>query len=246
MTSRPLALPTLLALTLLLTVVLSACTTETVEVTRIKILERRVIERIVVTVEVTRIHRLMETPRPTADDLVPPQAGATDQAAPGTPSVTGAATPAGETATPAPPRPTAAATATPARSTKQLGEFLLAAMKDTEQTLLALQQALNSNPLPTGTLIELYDTLRSAPTLAVPEGETELESIYARYREQIDYAVGQATDIYNHAVDIQSGEAAQTDISPTHLSLAQSAASASTSAVQGLIRELETYLASQP
>ena len=32
---------------------LSACTTETVEVTRIKIMERRVIERIPVTVEVT-------------------------------------------------------------------------------------------------------------------------------------------------------------------------------------------------
>jgi hypothetical protein len=224
-----------LACAILLTITLSACTTETIEVTRIKILERRVIERVLVTVEVTRIHRLVETPRPTLDDMVPLGASATPQPSPSPPTAT---------VTPALPGPTSAATPVP--SGKQVGEQALAAIKDAEQTLLSLIQALNSDPLPTGYIIELYDTLRAAPSFSVPEGEAELQSAYVRYREQVEQAVERGTDLYTHMVKIQSGEAAQTEINPTHLSLARDAASAGTSGLQGLIRELEAYLASQP
>ena len=77
MISRFRALAAFLTLANLLTVALSGCTTETVEVTRIKILERRVIERIIVTVEVTRIERIVETPKPKPEGDVSPVASAT-------------------------------------------------------------------------------------------------------------------------------------------------------------------------
>jgi hypothetical protein len=228
---------TTLVLVILLTIALSACTTKTVEVTRVKIMERRVIERVVVTVEVTRIHRIVETPKPTLDVLVPSGAGST----PESPSTSSPPTP-----TPAAPRSTPAATAPPRSSAKDVGERILAAIKDMEQTLLSLTQALNSDPLPRARTIELYDAIRSAPTFTVPEGETELQSIYLRYREQVDYVLGQSTDLYTHLVKIESGEADQTEVSPIHLAMARDAASAGTSALQGLMRELEDYLASQP
>jgi hypothetical protein len=246
MTSRSRTLRILSVLTLLWMVGLSACATEAVEVTRITILERRVIERVVITVEVTRIHRVVETPTPTEDDRVPPLAGGTARASPVAPSATATVTPPGPGGTATLSAPPAAATATPVPSVIQGGELLLAAMKESEQTLLALQGALNSDPLPTGTVIELYDVLSGTPTFSNTEDTPELASIYRRYREGMNHVVEQGTDLYNHATKIQSGEAAQTEISPIHLALAQSATSDSTSGLQGLIRELEVYLASQP
>jgi hypothetical protein len=118
-------------------------------------------------------------------------------------------------------------------------------MKDTEQVLLSLVRTVNSDPLPIDQTVQLYDALRGAPTIAVPEGSAELQSINARYRAQIDYVFGQANDLYNHAKKIQSGEAEQKQVSQIHLSLAQDAASVGTSTVQALIRELEALLASQ-
>ena len=226
----------ILALTILPTIILSACVTETVEVTRIKILERRVIERSVVTVEVTRIQQPVETPKPTRNVLTPPTATATLSISPSPPPAT---------VTPTAPRTTRAATATPVPSTNWAGESLSAAMKDTEQVLLSLIRAVNSDPLPIDQTVQLYDALRGAPTITIPEGNAEMQSIYVRYREQIDYVFGQANDLYNHAKKIQSGEAEQKQISPIHLSLAQDAASVGTSTVQSLIRELDTLLASQ-
>jgi hypothetical protein len=109
---------------------------------------------------------------------------------------------------------------------------------------LSLVQALNSDPLPIDLTIQLYDTLNAAPTLSIPESEAVLLSVHVRYREQINNTLVQGTDLYNHAVAIQSGEANQTEVSPTHLALARDAASAATSTLQGLIRELEEFLAS--
>lgn len=239
MNNRAQALSTLSALIMLLMITLSACKTETIEVTRIKIMERRVIERVLVTVEVTRIQRVVETPQPTStqEGLVPPNATVTLQLSPSPPTAT---------ATLALPRPTAAATATPVSSGKQVAERLLTALRDTEQTLLSLVQALNSDPLPADYIIGLYNTLQSAPTFTIPQGETEVLSVYIRYREQIDYVPAQATDLYAHLAEIQAGEADQTEVNPTHLALAREAASAATSTIQGLIRELGTYLAAQP
>jgi hypothetical protein len=237
MIARPQTLPIALVLVILLTATLSACKTETIEVTRIKIMERRVIEQIVVTVEVTRIHRVVETPIPTPDDLVPPGDNSTPEPALGPPQAT---------VTPSASGPATAATVPPVSSAKEVGGHLLTALQNAEQTLLALVQALNSDPLPTGHIIGLYDTLRSAPTLTIPENEAVLQSVHARFHEQIDYTIGQATDLYTHLAEIESGEAAQTTVSPTHLSLARDAASTGTSTVQGLIRELESYLASLP
>jgi hypothetical protein len=221
----------------LLTIVLSACTTETIEVTRIKIMERRVIERIEVTVEVTRIQRIVETPKPVLATVT-------------TSTNTVDLTPS-PSATPPTPTPTAtrrapAVTATPRSSARQTGERMLAAVKDMEQTLLSLVQDLNSDPLPRAQIIGLYDAIRAAPTLSVPENDAGLQSAYARYREQVDLVVGQGADLYNHIAKIESGEAEQTQVSSIHLSMAQDAASTGTSALQGLMRELETYLASQP
>jgi hypothetical protein len=239
MNNRAQALLKISALIMLLMIALSACTTETIEVTRIKIMERRVIEKVLVTVEVTRIQRVVETPRPTStqEGLVPSNATETPQLSPN---------PATATATPALPRPTALATATPVSSGRQVAEGLLTALQDTEQTLLTLVQALNSDPLPADQIIGLYNTLQSAPTFTIPQGETELLSVYIRYREQIDYVPAQASDLYAHLAEIQAGEANQTEVNPTHLALAREAASSGTSTVQGLIRELETYLAAQP
>ena len=239
MHKRARVLSVLAALIMVLAITLSACEPETIEVTRIKIMERRVIEKVLVTVEVTRIQRVVETPRPTStrEGLVPPELSVTPSISP---------TLLTATATPAPPRATAAATATPVSSGKQVGERLLVALKDIEQTLLSLVQALNSTPLPAEQIIGYYNTLQSAPTFTIPQGETELLSVYIRYREQIDYVPAQSTDLYTHLSRIQAGEASQTEVNPTHLALARAATSAGTSTVQGLIRELEAYLAAQP
>jgi hypothetical protein len=122
----------------------------------------------------------------------------------------------------------------------------MVALKNAEETLLSLQQALNSDPLPIDTVIQLYDALAGAPVLSIPSDEVTLQSFHLSYREQVEAAVEQATDLYNHVVQIQAGNAVQTEISAIHLSVARNAASASTSMVQGLIRELEDYLASLP
>jgi hypothetical protein len=251
MISRSLALAMTLIFTLLLAALLSGCRAEcepeTIQVTRI--LERRVIEKVLVTVEVTRIHRVVETPKPTAAGVVPPQGD--DATPPASDSSSTTATPATPTpsppatAAPVSPRVTSTAVTSTAR-TRRLGEELLTATRDAEQTLLALQQALNSAPLPIDVTIEMYGVLGDAPTFSIPEGEVELQSFYIRYREQIDHALVQATDLLTHLVEIQGGQAVQTEIRPTELSLARDAASASTSTIQGLIRELETYLASPP
>jgi hypothetical protein len=217
-------------------IVLSACTTETVEVTRIKIMERRVIERIPVTVEVTRIERVTETPRPTERNVSSDGATPTTETTPSPPPPT-------DTVAPEPTEP-APATAVP--SAREEAESLLSALQSAEQSLLALVQALNSQPIPVDQAVGLYNSLSSAPAVAIPDEEGALQSIYVRYREQLDLVSGQGADLYNHLVQIQAGEAVQTEVSPTHLSLAQGAVSAATSAIQGLIRELEAYLASQP
>jgi len=214
----------------------SACTSETIEVTRIKILERRVIERIPVTVEVTRIHRIIETPKPTDSDLFSDGTAPTIEPSPSPPPPTDTAVPG----------PTAAATATAVPSVKKEAESLLLALQNTEQSLLALVQALNSEPIPADQAVGLYNSLSDAPTFAIPDNEAELQSIYIRYREQLDYVSRQGTDLYTHLVQIQTGEAVQTQVSPTHLSLAQGAVSAGTSTIQALIRELEALLASEP
>jgi hypothetical protein len=122
----------------------------------------------------------------------------------------------------------------------------MSAVQQTEQTLLPLVQALNSNPLPVDRVIELYNTLRGVPTLSIPEDEVELQAFYLRYREQVDQVLSQGTDLHNHLLEIQQGEAAQTEVSPIHLSLARDATSAGTSQIQGLLRELETFVAAQP
>lgn len=218
---------------------LVACQTKTVEVTRIKIMERRVIERIIVTVEVTRLPRATATPRPTPNDIFPSDADAT-------PSVPVTPLSPTATATPTQPRPTPAATATPRSSARQVGENLLAVLRDTEQTLLTLVQALNSDPLPGAGIVSLYDALRAKPVLSIPDNEATLQSIHMRYRQQIDATLGQGTDLYNHLASLQSGQVARTTVSPTHLGLAVDAASAGASAVQALIRELEGYLATLP
>lgn len=237
MTGLTKASQTLLPLAFLLAATLAACKPNEVEVTRIEILERRVIERVVVTVEVTRIQRLIETPKPTFDSLVPSSSNATPQ-----PS----ASPSPVPDAPTPEKPISAATAMPPSSARQTGESLLAAIKDTEQTTLALIQALNSDPLPIGQIIELYDQLGGAPAFTIPDGEDILQSVHVRYRGQIDFVRAQATDLYAHMAKIQSGEADNTKINPIHLSLARDAASAGASTVQGLIREMESFLASQP
>lgn len=235
MAHRPQSRFILLMLVALLT--LSACQTRTVEVTRIKIMERRVIERVIVTVEVTRIPRPTATPRPTPNDVLPLDGVATPTASnPPTPTATAAP----------PPPPAPQPTAPPVSSARQTAEELLAGLKSTEQTLLLLVQALSSDPLPVPTIVTLYDTLRNAPELSIAEGDVELQSIDVRYREQLDFAVSKGTDLYNHLAAIQAGEAEQTEVSPIHLALAQEGASGATSNVQALIRELESYLATLP
>lgn len=230
MTGRPQTLKTTLFTVILLTTLLSACQTKTVEVTRVTIKERRVIEYVEATVEVTRIQRIIETPTPTMDD---PSLRPTSSPSPPPP-----------TPTPAPvieAQPTAATF-----SARGSGERLLAAVGDMEQTLLALVQDLNSDPLPGAHILELYASIRAAPTLEIPAEEAVLLAIYTRYREQVDYVLGQATDLNTHLQAIESGEATQTEVSTTHLALARNAASDSTSTLQGLERELEAYLASLP
>lgn len=217
-------------------VVLSACTTETIEVTRIEILERRVIERVPVTVEVTRIHRIVETPRPTDSDAFTEEAVPTVEPSPTPPPPTDTAVP----------KPTADTAATAVPSAKREAESLLSALQNTEQSLLALVQALNSDPIPVDQAVGLYNALSGAPTFSIPDGEASLLSIYVRYREQLDYVSSQGNDLYTHLAQIQAGEAVQTEVSPTHLSLAQGAVSAGTSTIQALIRELEALLASGP
>jgi hypothetical protein len=230
------ALSTLLALVTLLTVSLSACTTETVEVTRIKILERRVIERVEVTVEVTRLHRVVETPKPTVADVVPPALTATLELTATLPT---------DTPKPTAPKPTSGTPRPTLPSARLAGQSLLGALQNTEQTLLSLVQALNSNPLPIDATVQLFNALRGAATVTIPENEDELLSIYVRYREQVETTVGQGNDLYTHLVQIQAGEANQTEPSSIHLSLARDAASSSASTLQALLRELETLLASQ-
>jgi hypothetical protein len=115
-----------------------------------------------------------------------------------------------------------------------------------EQTLLSLVQDLNSDPLPGAHVLQLYAAVNAAPTFSVPEDEEALQSMYSRYREQVDYVLVQATDLRAHLEAIESGEANQTEVSTIHLALARDAVSASTSTLQGLARELETYLASLP
>ena len=237
MTGRPQTLSTALLLLLLLTFALSACQTKTIEVTRIKIMERRVIERVIVTVPVTRIHTVVQTPTPTRGSLVPFN---------DTPSPELSPSPSPVTPTPSAQQANPAATPTPPFSGQETGEQMLAAVKDMEQTLLSLVQALNSEPLPRVQVIALYDAVQGAPTFSIPADEVELQSIHMRYRVQVDYVLGQASDLYTHLVEIESGEAEQTEITPIPLSLARDAASAGTSTVQGLIRELETYLSSLP
>jgi hypothetical protein len=223
----------LLTLAALAVLAASGCGAETVEVTRIKIMERRVIEKVPVTVEVTRLYRVIETPRPTLAGIVP---------AGGSPTPQPSATVPTETASATPTRASIRATATAVPSRARLGQELMAALKDTEQVLLGLVQALNSSPLPVGPTIELYDTLAGVPTLDVPAEEPQLQSIYVRYREQVGFALDQDNDLYQHLAKIQSGEAAQTDVSPTYLGLARDAASTGTSTIQALIRELEDIL----
>jgi hypothetical protein len=179
---------------------------------------------------VTRIQRIIETPTPTLDDL-----SLRPTPSPSPPPLT---------PTPAPvieDQPTAATF-----SARGSGERLLAAVGDMEQTLLALVQDLNSDPLPVAHVLELYAAIRAAPTLEIPAEEDVLLAIYTRYREQVDYVLGQATDLNTHLQAIESGEATQTEVSTTHLALARNAASDSTSTLQGLARELEAYLASLP
>jgi len=230
-------LPTKLTFILLLTLTLCACQSETLEVTRIQVLERRVIERVVVTVEVTRLQPVTVTPRPTRVQLATPTLDLTAESLP-TPTSTLRPMPTAN--------PSTRATATPASSARATGENLLAALTDMEQVLLSLVPALNSQPLPTGNVIQLYDALRGAPAFDIPEGETDLLSIYLRYRQQVQYVPDQGNDLYLHLTKIQSGEADQTGISTIHLSVARDAASTGTSTIQGLIRELEAYLASLP
>ncbi len=237
MTGRPQTLSTALLLLQLLTLALSACQTKTIEVTRIKIMERRVIERVIVTVPVTRIHTVVQTPTPTRGPLVPFSDASDAELSP---------SPSPVTPTSSAPQANSAATPTPPFSGQETGEQMLAAVKDMEQTLLSLVQALNSEPLPRAQIIALYDAVQGAPTFSIPADEAELQSIHMRYRVQVDYVLEQASDLYTHLVKIESGEAEQTEINPIHLSLARDAASAGTSTVQGLIRELETYLSSLP
>jgi hypothetical protein len=222
---------------LLLGIGLSACVTETVEVTRVKIMERRVIERVIVTVEVTRIQRLIATPRPSPADIGPDAPTRTPEPSPGTP--TASPTPTRPSPTPGTPPPTVP-------SASRLGESLLAALQNAEQILLPLVGALNSDPLPVDQTVELYNTLRGAPTISVPEEEAELASIHSRYREQIDITLTQGNDLYNHLVQIQAGQANETQVSPIHLALARESASTATSTVQALLRELEVFLAAPP
>jgi hypothetical protein len=226
-----------LAMILLLGIGLSACVTETVEVTRIKIMERRVIERVIVTVEVTRIQRVIATPRPSPADIGPEAQTKTPEPSPGT--ATASPTPTRPSATPGTPRPTVP-------SANRLGESLLAALQNAEQILLPLVGALNSDPLPVDQTVELYNSLRGVPTVSVPEEEAELASIHSRYREQIDITLTQGSDLYNHLVQIQAGQANQTQVSPIHLALARDTASTATSTVQALLRELEALLAALP
>jgi hypothetical protein len=230
MTGRPQILKTTLFTVILLTTLLSACGPKTVEVTRVTVKERRVIEYVEATVEVTRIQRIIETPTPTMDD---PGLQPTPSPSPPQP-----------TPTPAPvieAQPTAATF-----SARGSGERLLAAVGDMEQALLTLVQDLNSDPLPGAHILELYAAIRAAPTLDIPAEEGVLLAIYTRYREQVDYVLGQATDLTTHLQAIESGEATQTEVSTTHLALARNAASDSTSTLQGLARELEEFLAAQP
>jgi len=216
---------------ILLTTLLSACQAKTVEVTRITVMERRVIEYVEVTVQVTRIQRVVETPEPTLDD----------------PSLQPTPSPSPPPPTPTPEPVTDSLQPTVATfSAQESGERLLAAVGDMEQTLLALVQDLNSDPLSGAHILGLYAAVRAAPTLDIPEDEDVLLAIYTRYREQVDYVLGQAIDLNTHLEAIESGEASQTEVSTTHLALARDAASVSTSTLQGLARELETYLASQP
>jgi hypothetical protein len=225
-----------LTLIFLLALVVPACTPETVEVTRIKIMERRVIERVIVTVEVTRIQQIVVTPKPTSTNIMSPGVSPTAEASPSPPP----STPTSAS------RPTAAGTTPPATSARKAGESLLATLEDTEQTLLPLVHALNSDPLPVDEIIALYGTIRGAPTLAIPEDAGELQSMYARYRDQIDNVLGQSTDLLTHLSQIQSGQANQTEVRPTDLALAREAASAATSTVEGLMREVEAYLDGLP
>jgi len=237
MTSRVQTLLTTLTMVMLLTIPLSACQgTETIEVTRVEILERRVIEYVEVTVPVTRIHRVVETPRPTEVDVAPQISPSPSPPPTDTPAAQATAAPRANPVEPAPAPSSARAT----------GESLLTAVGDMEQTLLTLVQDLNSAPLPGAHILGLYAAIRAAPTLTIAEDEGELQSIYSRYREQVDYVLNQATDLNAHLEAIESGEASQTEVSTIHLALARDAASVSTSTVQGLARELETYLASQP
>jgi hypothetical protein len=216
---------------ILLTTLLSACQAEPVEVTRITVMERRVIEYVEVTVQVTRLQRVIETPTPTLDDL----------------SLQPTPSPSPPPPTPTPEPVTNSAQPTVSTfSARGSGERLLAAVGDMEQTLLTLVQDLNSDPLPGAHILELYAAVRAAPTLDIPEEEAVLLAIYTRYREQVDYVLGQATDLNAHLEAIESGEASQTEVSTTHLALARNAASDSTSTLQGLARELETYLTSLP
>ncbi|NIO39625.1 MAG: hypothetical protein GTO41_05180, partial [Burkholderiales bacterium] len=174
---KPLVVSLALALLTLLGLHLSGCVTETVEVTRVKIMERHVIERVPITVEVTRIQRVVETPRPSPIDVLPPDDTETPQASSETPSAS---------PTPTRPSPTPGTPAPTEPSANQSGRAILAALQNVEQTLLVLVGALNSEPPPVDQTIELYDSLRDAPRVDVPEAETELSSINDRYREQID------------------------------------------------------------
>ena len=116
---RPQSLANVWALIILSTHVLLGCSvTRTVEVTRIKILERRIIEQVEVTVEVTRIQRVTATPRPTVKPVSPdgdsPDVLVTPGSSTPTPSATATVTP---------------TTATPTRiQTTKRGEDLLAAV----------------------------------------------------------------------------------------------------------------------
>lgn len=219
---------------ILLTLALTACTTETIEVTRVKIMERRVIERVVITVEVTRLQEVIVTATP----------GALRRSPTADSNVEESPTPTSVTPTPAP--RTTTLPSTPTSSAQALAEDMLVALKAMEQDLLSLVQALNSTPPPTGTAIQLYDTIRNAPSFTIPEDEPVLQSIHLRYREQVTHIVQQGSDLYTHMSEIESGQATDTQLNPTHLSLAREAASAGTSTLQGLIRELEDYIASQP
>ncbi len=231
MTGRPQTLVAMLFTVILLTTLLSACQPEPITVTRITVKERRVIEYVEVTVEVTRIQQIVETPTPTPDD----------------PSIQPTSSP-----TPPPPTPTPEPTTEDVQSpvesfsARGSGERLLVAVSDMEQTLLALVPDLNSDPPPGAHILGLYAAISAAPTLDIPADEGALLAIYTRYREQVDYVLGQATDLKAHLEAIESGEASQTEVSTTHLALARDAASDSTSTLQALVRELEDFLAAQP